>query len=123
MYKLAENGVVRLSDSALIPLTEENRDYRFYLEWLAAGNEPEPQYTEAELAALAYAEGHVREIVWRDAQLVDVADQLLKIEDDDPTAFSTPANWRAYRVQLRAWTEGAVHYPDIAHRPVRPVGD
>lgn len=36
------NTVIRLSDKVAIPMTPENRDYREYLEWVAAGNVPLP---------------------------------------------------------------------------------
>jgi hypothetical protein len=44
MYKLNEyqTMVKRLSDNAFIPFDEANTDYQEYLEWIAAGNEPEP---------------------------------------------------------------------------------
>jgi hypothetical protein len=50
MYKLLNdylngglsNSVKRLSDNAFVPFDPANRDYAEYLEWLAAGNTPEP---------------------------------------------------------------------------------
>jgi hypothetical protein len=47
MYKLIKvNGnicaILRLADYASIPLSEGNRDYQEYLEWVAEGNTPEP---------------------------------------------------------------------------------
>jgi hypothetical protein len=48
MYKLINNrfnvlsSILRLSDGAFIPLDESNTDYKKYLEWVAAGNTPEP---------------------------------------------------------------------------------
>ena len=38
-YQLVNNQqIYRIADSAWIPVNEENRDYREYLEWVAAGN-------------------------------------------------------------------------------------
>jgi hypothetical protein len=42
MYKLLENGVLRLSDGASIPADPGNRHWQEYQAWLALGNEPEP---------------------------------------------------------------------------------
>ncbi len=50
MYKLVKSifenhpvsHVKRLSDNAVIPFDESNRDYQKYLEWVAEGNTPEP---------------------------------------------------------------------------------
>jgi hypothetical protein len=42
MYKLLENGVLRLSDNASIPNDPGNRHWQEYQTWLAAGNTPDP---------------------------------------------------------------------------------
>lgn len=43
MYQLTSNtSITRLSDNASIPQAPGNRDYREYLDWLEAGNTPEP---------------------------------------------------------------------------------
>ncbi len=34
--------ILRLADNAFIPQDEANTDYAAYLEWVAAGNTPEP---------------------------------------------------------------------------------
>lgn len=41
-YQLLPNGILRLSDGASIPLDPTNIDFQVYLEWLAAGNTPDP---------------------------------------------------------------------------------
>jgi hypothetical protein len=49
MYKLINHPITkevtvifRLADYANIPVNPANSDYQKYLEWLAAGNTPEP---------------------------------------------------------------------------------
>lgn len=43
MYQLTQaTSILRITDSTFIPLDPANRDYREYLEWVAAGNEPLP---------------------------------------------------------------------------------
>ena len=43
MYQLTSgDSILRLSDSAFIPADTGNRDYAEYLDWLEAGNTPEP---------------------------------------------------------------------------------
>lgn len=49
MYKLAENGVIRLKDNVFIPNDPANTDWQEYQEWLEEGNEPLPMYTSDEL--------------------------------------------------------------------------
>lgn len=63
-----------------------------------------------------------REDAWRTAEMALIADQLLRIEDDDPTALpGTTTQWRAYRVLVRGWVDGSnPAYPDITKRPQRP---
>jgi hypothetical protein len=49
MYKLIKHPITneismiqRLSDTAFIPMVEDNKDYQAYLKWLEEGNEPLP---------------------------------------------------------------------------------
>ena len=42
-YQLTDSDrILRLEDNASIPADPANRDYREYLEWVEAGNMPEP---------------------------------------------------------------------------------
>ena len=42
-YRLTQTDlIVRLADDASIPPDPANTDYQTYLEWVAAGNTPEP---------------------------------------------------------------------------------
>lgn len=72
--------------------------------------EPDPRDKVAEEAA------------WRDDEMLVVADQLLRIEDGDPTALpGTDRQWRDYRIRLRAWGPESYGFPNPAHRPIRPA--
>lgn len=64
------------------------------------------------------------EAVWQSYTLPLIADQLLALEDDDPTALpGTEREWRDYRIQVRAWKEGNVNFPDKSMRPTPPTGE
>jgi hypothetical protein len=59
-YKLTNYEVViRIADNAFIPFDPANRDYREYLEWLDAGNTPEPADQPAPVNPLDAAEAHI----------------------------------------------------------------
>lgn len=64
----------------------------------------------------------VTEDKWRLSELVVIADQLMAIEDGDPSALpGTETQWRDYRTAVRHWTTGTPGFPDAAQRPQRPV--
>ena len=57
MYQLTTaDSILRLSDNAFIPQDGGNRDYREYLEWLDAGNTPDPAPAPPAPAVLTPAE-------------------------------------------------------------------
>ena len=81
--------------------------------------------TKAQKEAQAAAEQReldvAREVSWKNSEMLLISDQLLKLEDADPTAMpGTESQWRAYRVVLRTWVDGAQGYPNVSSRPVRP---
>jgi hypothetical protein len=48
--------ILRISDGAFIPQDPANTDYATYLEWVAAGNEPDPAPVPAPAPVLTPAE-------------------------------------------------------------------
>jgi hypothetical protein len=56
---------------------------------------------------------------WRDAELKRADEELNKVQDSDPKAVGSVAQWREYRKLLRAWPE-ADNFPDIDSRPKSP---
>jgi hypothetical protein len=72
-YQLtASDCILRLADNAFIPPDPANTDYAAYLEWLAAGNTPEPapepepvpELTPAEkLAASGLTVGELKQLL------------------------------------------------------------
>jgi hypothetical protein len=70
MYKLTEQGVLRLKDGYHIPFVEDNRDYQEYKKWLMLGNTPQEIYTEEEkyLMRVASFSNHVQEHLDKTAQ-------------------------------------------------------
>ena len=70
---------------------------------------------------IKYAEGAATERDWQEAEMRLIAEQLPAVEDGDPTALpGTEREWRDYRIQVRAWKEGAEGFPEAEKRPVRP---
>lgn len=61
------------------------------------------------------------EDAWRESELLSIGEQLLMLEDDDPRAMpGTAAQWRAYRIQVRAWKTGSTDFP-FGARPTPPA--
>lgn len=79
---------------------------------------------DREIADEIYKEKASIESKWMTLELLFIADQLLSLEDDDPTALPvTEREWRDYRIKVRAWKSGAEGYPEIENRPQRPTGE
>lgn len=63
-----------------------------------------------------------RETAWVETEMPVVAEQLVMLEDEDPSALpGTARQWRDYRIALRTWKEGAAGFPEVAQRPTRPA--
>ena len=72
---------------------------------------------EAELARLAPL--IAEETQWVESERNYVAEKLEAIEDGEEIP-GTEREWRDYRIQVRAWKQGAEGFPDSDKRPARP---
>lgn len=90
-YQLT-NGpqIIRTTDGATIGADPANSDYQAYLEWLAAGNKPDP-------AAVVSAWPAHRAAALESLQQSDIT--MLRCFENQ---VSAPAEWIAYRNSLRA---------------------
>lgn len=59
------------------------------------------------------------EIAWVTSELDLAGEELAKVQDSDPKAVGTVAQWREYRKALRAWPEHK-DFPNKDKRPVAP---
>ena len=77
--------------------------------------------------ARAYADSYVDpemspaylERLWRNKEISRADVELNKVQDSDPKAKGTVAEWREYRKQLRAWPS-AKEFPNSKRRPKAP---
>lgn len=98
-----------------------------------AYDEELPPDVETEMVAIspeearAYADSYIDpetsptylERLWRNKEISRADVELNKVQDSDPKAKGTVAEWREYRKQLRAWpsTKG---FPNKQYRPKAP---
>ena len=54
-----ENDGFRVNGNMCVPVSLDNADYVLVAEWIAEGNTPAPEFTDAEIAANAQAELNV----------------------------------------------------------------
>jgi len=80
MYKLTKTGVQRLSDMAFIPEAEGNINWKQYKKWIAKGNTPDPEFTQAEL----------------DQQAANVAEKAQKVQD----MIDNLPSWAAVEINI-----------------------
>lgn len=92
----------------LICIGQEHPEYADQI-WLFPG------WTESRWAKVR------AETAWRTYEMALIQDQLLRLEDSDPTALpGTELEWREHRIKVRAWIEGAEGFPEKEKRPVQP---
>ena len=84
-YTLSESGVTRASDNASIPNDDGNRDWREYLQWVAAGNTAAP-YTPEPVTV----------------EQVEAQRRQAFVTESDPLFFS----WQAGSAVEQAWLDG-----------------
>ena len=121
MYKYSKDVILRIKDSAFIPIDPDNRDYVEYLRWVEAGGVTLPEFTAEELESIAAEKAKAAESEWRSVEMQAAQQTVTAIEFGDESVPGTAADWKAYWLSLRAWKEGAEGWPDSAHRPARPA--
>jgi len=105
-YKLTDDASsIHRSDGASIPVTESNRDYRRYLEWLEEGNTPDPVRTpeeETEILlrneVLSLKDDLQKQNVWLFRMLLEMwkavkAAGVVSNSDIDPEVLAKASNW------------------------------
>lgn len=96
------------TDPTLVDIGEDLPDYADQI-WLFPGWSTSP--SQLRLA----------ETVWREAEMPIAKENVTAIQFEDPDALpGTEAQWKAYWVALRNWTDSNPYYPDSTKRPVRP---
>jgi hypothetical protein len=62
----------------------------------------------------------LRERTWIESELREAGREIEKHQDADSTAIGTEADWRKYRIELRAWPDNGA-FPDADKRPQPPA--
>lgn len=97
MYKLTHlPAILRMSDNALISMSEDNFDYKDYLAWVAKGNTPLPADP---LPNPRIAEIHA------ELQLIDNKSIRALRENDTARIAALEAQAETLRVELRSLTQ------------------
>lgn len=58
---------------------------------------------------------------WRALEMPLAQECVTALSFGDTSIPGTVTQWKGYWLALRDWKEGAEHYPDASHRPVRPT--
>lgn len=90
-----ESGCYRVNGTMVVPPSTDNADYFFVQEWIAAGNTPAPQYTDAEIAANTQAETNATSQAY-------LASTDWYITRHAETAVAVPADVTSARAAARA---------------------
>lgn len=121
-YKQSEGESVTTDTGFWIPADPENTEWQAYQLWLAAGNAPEPRFSEEELKAQKLIEASL-EI----SRLRAIADYNIKplqdavdIDEADAEVLASLKLWKKYRVDLSK-VEAQMGYPLTIAWPVSPA--
>lgn len=121
-YKQSEGESVTTDSGLWIPADPENTEWQAYQRWLAAGNAPEPRFSEDELNAQKLAEALI-EI----SRLRAIADYAIKplqdavdIDEADAEVLAAWKLWKKYRIALSK-VEAQPDYPASIDWPLLPA--
>lgn len=105
--------------SDCVEITEEYKAYLLSSESSAKKIAPDENGYPIIVDAVLSDENRVMiERAWRDSELIQADVELNKVQDADPKAIGTVAQWRQYRKELRAYPESEGFSSGI--RPVSP---
>lgn len=105
--------------SDCVEITEEYKAYLLSSESSAKKIAPDESGYPVIVDAVLSDENRVMiERAWRDSELIQADVELNKVQDADPKAIGTVAQWRQYRKELRAYPESEGFSSGI--RPVSP---
>ena len=121
-YKQSEGESVTTDTGLWIPADPENTEWQAYQQWLAAGNAPDPRFSDDELKAQKLAEVYLEV-----SRLRAIADYTIKplqdaveLNEAEDTEADRLKNWKRYRMALSRITLQA-GYPGVIAWPDQPT--
>lgn len=114
-------GFYDIQDSTYIPEDAVGISLEFYLSLLDGESKGKTITVENGYPALINRiekdNTQVLEKVWAESELIRARDELEKVQDADPKAVGTVAQWREYRKSLRSYIEANKQVAAPDNRP------